>query len=424
MEIGTYVIIADIAGYISGAPIYYRNKATFLESLGWNVLILATNGGRVYIEGLERFAAGTFAFLKEDPTTFPRGILDRHIEELVAPFRQGCGGPAIVETGTEWTAYWGEILAQRIQARHMVLFLDEDNRRIGDRIGFFNFKRLRGEMACITEQTMNNLFADVAGYDGSAAVGFQACCTNSVQDISTDFSNKLTLHGFNIGSIGRLDKPFVPGLIDEIRRFAEKHPDLDIQVVFFGGASPAVESRVRHAFDSCGNVCATISGFMWPFPKSSICAMDVFASAAGSKNISSELGIPTVAMDVTGSGAIGFVGGADVARNPLYRDEENSSTPEASFYFEQVYRGEVSKTESRLSLRVQWKEFCQEYHKQLDLALNCSSPLSYYDVQAFPISPKKRIKKVAYRLLGEQGTEKMALAAQSLMCKRSSVDRR
>lgn len=45
MDKGTYVIIAGIPGCISGAPIYYRNKATFLEGLGWNVLILATNGG-------------------------------------------------------------------------------------------------------------------------------------------------------------------------------------------------------------------------------------------------------------------------------------------------------------------------------------------------------------------------------------------
>lgn len=424
MDKGTYVIIADIAGYISGAPIYYRNKAIFFEDLGWKVLILATNEGHVYVEGLERFVVGTFAFLKEDPMVFPRRILERHIQELVAPLRQDCDDAIIVETGTEWTAYWGEILAERIQARHMVFFLDEDNHRIGDRIDFFNFKRLRGEMACITEQTMTSLFAGVAGYDESAAVDFQACCTNSVQDICTEFSNTLTLHDFNIGSIGRLNKPFVPGLIDEIRLFADKHPDLDIQAVFFGGASPSDEKMVRHAFDSCRNVCATVSGFMWPFPKSSICAMDVFASAAGSKNISSELGIPTIAMDVTGRGAIGLVGGVDVARNPLYRDEENCSRLEASFYFEQVYRGEVCKTESKLNLQAQWEKFCKEYRKQLETALNCGSSLEYYEIRVFSVSLKKKIKKVLYRFIGERGTEKVALAMRSLMRKGSSVGHR
>lgn len=61
---GTYIIICDIAGYISGAPIYYRNKALFLEKDGWNVAILANRNGRVYIDGLERFAAGFFPFLR------------------------------------------------------------------------------------------------------------------------------------------------------------------------------------------------------------------------------------------------------------------------------------------------------------------------------------------------------------------------
>ena len=37
MEKKNYIIIGALGGYISGAPIYYRNKALDMKSKGWNV---------------------------------------------------------------------------------------------------------------------------------------------------------------------------------------------------------------------------------------------------------------------------------------------------------------------------------------------------------------------------------------------------
>lgn len=126
---GTYIFICDIAGYISGAPIYYRNKALFLEKDGWNVAILANRNGHVYIDGLEHFAAGFFPFLRDDPASLPKEVTTKHVTELARSIKCVPDMPVIVETGTDWTSYWGELLAKRLKGRHMVLFLDEDNQR-------------------------------------------------------------------------------------------------------------------------------------------------------------------------------------------------------------------------------------------------------------------------------------------------------
>lgn len=414
--VGTYIIICDVAGYISGAPIYYRNKAIYLKEQGWRVVILASNGGEVYVDGLEQFVVGFFPFLWEDPASLPKSILERRVEGLSRSFC-GCDGvPVIVETGTDWTAYWGELLAQRLGARHMVFFLDEDNQKAKSRIDFFDFKRRRGEMACITKQTMVNLFSDLTGFRSSDAVAFQACCSNSVQDIENDFSRSIVRSEFNIGSVGRLEKLFVPDLIRGISDFSRRFGDTRIQVVFFGGADKATEEKVRHSFDNYPNVSVVVSGFMWPFPKGALEKMDVFASASGSCNLSAGLGIPTVVMDVTGKGAIGFSGDKGISGDLLYRTVSNEDPSNVDYYFDKVMNGEVRRTPATLNTAEQWRRFCNEYQNQLDMTLGCTSVASYYDVSNFGISAKKRVKRTVYRILGEKAT--LALLKFSLSRKR------
>lgn len=404
MHKGTYIILCDIAGYISGAPIYYRNKAIFLNSLGWDVRILSSNEGRVYIEGLSRFSSGPFPFMKVDPATLTAKQLNEHLDEFVDALGPFCGERVFVETGTDWTSYWGEALAQRLSARHVVFFLDEDNQRARTRIEFFDYKRRRNEMACITKQTMVNLFQGHVNLDLKSAVGFRACCTNSVQDIEDDFSNSIVRSDFNIGSIGRLDKPLVPVLIEEVASFAIRHSELQIQIVFFGGASSSVEEELLNSFSKFKNVEIKVSGYMWPFAKSALEKMDVFASGAGSRLLSDDLGIPTVAMDVEGKGAIGFVGDAEVTASPLYRSPSNKNNPLASSYFERVLTGEYCKKAPKLDLDKQWTDFCLEYKKQLDYVSCCDSPLNYFDVMKLPLSGKGLMKRILNCTIGESMT--------------------
>lgn len=398
---GTYVFICDIAGYISGAPIYYRNKALFLEEEGWNVAILANRKGRVYIDGLEDFAAGFFPFLRDDPASLPKEVTAEHVDQLARTIKCVPDMPVIVETGTDWTSYWGELLAERLRGRHIVLFLDEDNQRVSKRIVYFDFKYRRGEMACITKQTMIRMFEGYRNLSPSEAIDFKAFCTNSIQDFENCFSKNLDRAEFNIGSIGRLDKPYIPSLISDMRTFANRNPDLQIQVVFFGGASLDVEEKIKRELATCKNINTVVSGYMWPFPKSALESMDVFASAAGSKRLSYSLGIPTVAMDVLGRGAIGFMGDEVVDDDSLYRDVSNKNPSETFLYFEEVLRGNVKSADLSLDLDSQWVEFCNEYQSQLNKALNCESELDYFDVLSLPVSFKSRIRVFLYLILGE-----------------------
>lgn len=146
--------------------------------------------------------------------------------------------------------------------------------------------------------------------------------------------------------------------------------------------------------------------------------MDVFASAAGSKNLSYSLGIPTVAMDVLGRGAIGFVGEEAVDDNPLYREASNRNPSETFLYFEEVLQGNVNSADTDLNLGRQWLDFCNEYQSQLKTALNCKSELSYFNVLSLPVSYKSRIRMFLYLILGES-TGRSLIEAICSFCQRS-----
>ena len=58
--------------YISGAPIYQRNKAMYMKEQGWNVYYISTCHGKVYVKGLEQFIVATCTFLCKEAYVYPR----------------------------------------------------------------------------------------------------------------------------------------------------------------------------------------------------------------------------------------------------------------------------------------------------------------------------------------------------------------
>lgn len=394
---GTYIIIGDVRGYISGAPIYYRNKAICLKQNGWQVTVFSATNGKEYVSGLHDFTKAPFPFLHEFPAQFSSHQRLKLVKRLEAAIDFGDpGGKIIIETGTDWTAYWGELLAEQLHGRHVVLFLDENNRRVSPYLDFFDFKHRRNEFACITPQTTKNFFKGYKRVKDREAYSVTACCSNSIQNVSNGFSDSVVLSDFNIGSIGRLDKVFVPQIVDAVIAFAGDHRNLAITVVFFGGSNGGEEEAIRTSFASVGNVRLYISGYMWPLPKQTLEAMDVCVSAAGSCTVSAMLGIPTIMMDVLGNGAIGF----RKDKNELYL-ESSLLHPALEDLLDNVLKGEIQKTKSDYDEDEVWESFCRILLSQVDKDCSNRAPLEYYDIGSLPlVTRKQRIKSLVCRMAG------------------------
>ena len=46
-------------------------------------------------------------------------------------------GNVVIETGTDYTAYWGELLAEKLNGRHIITLLDEYNDKITSKVAPF-----------------------------------------------------------------------------------------------------------------------------------------------------------------------------------------------------------------------------------------------------------------------------------------------
>lgn len=294
----TYVMITGIANIVAGGPIYARNKIRYLKEREWNVVVFPTDDGEVYIQGLELYKGLSQPFLKDMPGEYTCRQRKAFLELLVSKI-PGESEEIIIETGTDYSSYWGTLLAERLKARHLVLWLDEKNPNIGKReLEFLEYKYQRHELACITDQAMIQMFQGHMELSEGQTYSLACCCTNVVEEYDCDLVRNFPEGDYVIGSIGRLEKTFVPAIIEGILEFADTVPDKQIAVCFFGGSDQKTLEKTETAFRAAENIRLLITGYMYPLPAGAIKKCDIFISGAGSVWVSAECGVPTVRMDM------------------------------------------------------------------------------------------------------------------------------
>lgn len=303
----TYIIIGAAGGYISGAPIYHRNKALYLRDRGWTVYYISCCGGHVYVRDLEQFIVATCSFLCQEAYMFSRyrqkKLLDYIVDKLPA-----IGEEVVIETGTYYTAYWGELLSQYLKAKHVIVYLDEHNDGISDlQADFFKFKYGRNELACITRQTMLEIFSPFWYLTEQKAVELPCCCTNSLEDYDYEAIRSLKGYDCSVGYIGRLEKDAMKVCLEGVIQFASLNPQKEIAFICLGGAQTEIIEQIKRECARFSNITLFVSGYIFPIPLSAVRKCNVVFASAGSVYISVRAGVPTVRINVYTNQPDGFV---------------------------------------------------------------------------------------------------------------------
>lgn len=396
----TYIIISAFTNYVSGAPIYHRNKLKFLENLGWRIVAVSVDPGEVYIDGLKKFSKISFPFIRKHPNEFPKKIRYELLELIQSYIDFKGDGQCIIETGTDYTAYWGELLASYMKAKHIVFFLDENNKNVTfQHMAFFDFKHKRREFACINSKITKKFFEGYKIISDYEAYSIIAYCNNSVEPINNEFSRSIERKEFNIGSIGRLEKVFVQTIIDGILEFAKKHDDVEIQILFLGGAENTVIENIKKQFELIKNVRLKISGYIFPIPQSVVQKMDVFFSGSGSALASANQGVATIAMDVNNGKPIGYVLDTNEA---MFFNDNNLSKQVIDYLNENFYKSDTIPKCKVKNINEEWEIICKEFHRQMDFINKTCGVIEYYDIEKLPLDIKQKIRKVIRFLIGEQ----------------------
>lgn len=395
----TYIVICGFADVVAGGPIYYANKVRYMEQLGWRVIVIPTNKGeKVLVRGMEKFLGPYVPFILDNPNEYNRKQRERLVDYLES-FVPKDRGKTIIETGTDYTNYWGEALAERIHAKHIVIFLDEQNSRVTERvIDFYKYKYDRHELACITKPVMQNLFKDYMALDLNECFALRCTCTNVLDDYEHKINSLIPKSDYNIGYIGRLEKPFFSIIVDEFINFCKKNGEKKITVVFFGGAfEQKTVDALEYKFKLLRNVQIFITGYLFPLPIAALRKMDVFVSGAGSASVAAKAGVLSIHIDMLSFQPSGIM-----------LDYEYLNYAKCPYgeticdYLDWILVRKEPKLPLPLEVNYKkdWDFVCECFEEHLKFIEQSSSELAYYDLSKLGISSKQKMRKIFRSILG------------------------
>ena len=403
----TYIMIFGIANIVAGGPIYNANKIRFLESRGWNVVVFPTDSGNIYIKPLEKYNNMSCGFVHFPPYIFRKKQVEKFVTKMADAIP--ASNELIIETGTDYTALWGELLAKKIKARHIVMFLDEKNENINAySSSFYEFKYKRNELYSISEKSLNYIFSPYFRIEKPQKNVWNAWCTNSVGKIETNIIKLLPNADYMIGSIGRLDKSFVLNIIEGVCDFADKHQEASVGLCLFGGADNKTVLKIRKDVQMHHNVMLYVSGYIWPIPENVFSRFDVFVSGAGSAYVSANMGVPTINIDVITNEPIGFVDNPSEFHNiPLHGFNNKIQDYLNAILIDRV-KIEIC---GMVSIEDKWNIICKDFSDQLSQVEAISTPLIYFDTS--DIWDHKKIHKIQ-RAIAHITTYKIFLTIQKI----------
>ena len=234
-----YIILGYKAG-MSGGQIYVSNKANYLKNLGWKVSVIDNiNTQPVFIKDLKMYENNIISELSFRPIRFSKKKRKRIILQILSlsgyndDFEE-----VIIESNTITFSLWGELLAREINAKHVSILIDAfytDEMRCGT-MKYLDFKHKRRELAGINKNSLSELFEGYKTIKEDEKYYLSCACVNSV-DKDTKYSKKIEKNKYDyvIGTVGRLNKPFVPGMVDAVVDFAKRHNDAKILFLVVGG---------------------------------------------------------------------------------------------------------------------------------------------------------------------------------------------
>lgn len=404
-----YVMMFGIANIVAGGPIYNVNKIEYLEKHGWNVIVFPIDDGDIYIEPLKKYSGQSYEFIKESVSVFSKQELENKLSLLVSKIDRTCD-EIIIETGTDYTALWGELLARELKAKHFIMFLDEKNPNVNkDTYAFYKFKYDRKELASISLKSLDCIFGKYFELHNKEEHVLKACCTNSVKNIECKWLDSIPDADYAIGSIGRIEKAFVPVIVEGICEFSRKVPEKKIAVVFFGDASnEEAVTIIKEKIEKNNNIQMFITGYMWPIPEEAIKKMNVFVSGAGSARVSANCGITTIRMDVINNVPIGFV---KDAKNYKYLSLNKHNATVCDYLDEVLLKGTNPEICNKMSIdeQMMWINECFDQHMRF--IKNSISEKNYYQVEKLCNKSGKfikfYIKKIIIHIWGYDGYIKL-----------------
>lgn len=395
-----YVFLTYSISNIGGSQIYVRNKTNFLESKGWLVEVFSYQTGDLIIKELSKYRNNIIKELEYGAFHYTKKDRNKLIKTIIRKSNLS-NHELIIESNSIGLSTWGELLAKELNCKHFIYLVSETFNINHQTFNYLEFKHERRELAGIHEKAINNLFKPYKLLNSEECYNLRAYCSNVVEDIENLHISNIKNADFSIGSIGRLDKPYLIPILNQLKDFIEKHHFYRFNIILIGGTNDNLKYiQIKNLFSNTNNVNIYITGFIYPIPTSLIKKSDVYISVAASALASRNLGIPTITVDSINYTPLGILGyNTD---NNMFADDLNNNKYDLNLLLEKVLiKKECVKVDIVPKLKM------PEYYHHMNFLKDSNPSLIYYNIDLL-LNRTALIKKVMMKCFGISLYKKLA----------------
>jgi hypothetical protein len=155
-----YILLTNAIVNLGGGQIYCNNKYKYLDSIGFETFIFSTHDGELCVKNLEKFLPLIIDELDFYPAIFNTKTVEKVLDSICEKIDYKQDDEIIIESHIPYLAVWGELLAKRLNAKHIVYLLGEHFDGLSNYVfEFLDFKYGRKELANINNLAMQKMFA-------------------------------------------------------------------------------------------------------------------------------------------------------------------------------------------------------------------------------------------------------------------------
>ena len=319
-----YVIMNPLLAGMGGGQMYTRNKILYLENQGWETDVIYASQGKILIKELQKYDS-VFPELIFPMHYFSKKKCEKIVNSIANKIKDDKYEEIIVESTYFATSTWAEAVSARIGAKHYVYLLQEENLvRNRSLLDFLIFKYQRKELASITDTSLQQMFSSYYPISKETSYWLPAYCNNVEADVDSPWIDAVdkTKYDYVVGSLGRLEKPYLQHALIDFGNYAKSHSDKKFLLLVMGGAPSLndVIAKIKSTItDIAKNVDIIFTGYLYPIPIRLLDKCDAFFSSAGSSWLCKKSGVPTISYDGNDYRPIGILGRTTM--HSLFRED-------------------------------------------------------------------------------------------------------
>ena len=388
-----YIIMTASITKVGGAQLYTNYKREYMESKGFFVDIFSYKVGSILMREFDDFQRNIIEELGFLPMYFGRGKQNEIIERMAQRY-SGESNRIIIESHNTTMHVWGELLASRLKAKHIVYEITERSQCKKELFPFFKFKYERGEMAGITDSSLQYYFQDYMKVPASERYSLVAYYEfKQVDDVQYDVDNiPKSAPMCTIGILGRLDKPFVLEASIQLKAYIENDKEKNYTLIIIGGQKEGntTQAKIEKVYEGVKNVSLVFTGYLYPIPRILLKKIDVGVSSSGAVLVLADEGVPTIVIDGHDMQPLGVYG--VTTDNILYRKGEEIVP--LSDWIKQIQNNPKQFNRNICKTRVT-KDFLAHH---CDFINESEQSVQYYTHFSYELS----FKQLIFRVLGKE----------------------